>query len=351
MSLKKAKRQMLIGAIALAGPSGSGKTLGALLLAYGMMKEKYPDISEDAVWDKIGLLDTEHERSLIYEGMVHQGVKIGQFWHYDMKAPYSIERGSAAFDKMKSSGVEVIVVDSTTHFWDGEGGILDYQQQLGGRFQDWNSANKEAYAPMVDLFTGTKHKIHVINTMRTKQEHAMQPDDVGKMQVVKLGMKPIQRDTFEYEFHIVFNIGMDHKFQTSKDNSGLFEGKNEVLTPKHGALIQQWLGEGKDIFAEREALAKKQEEERMALAGTIRQLEKDYDLGVYVTSMENHPAIKNPVEYMSMNTLKQLYAAMQQKIQVLEENKAKTEEKAKADTSKKAAATKTQTKTQTKGDN
>lgn len=327
MALKKAKRQQLIGAIALVGPSGAGKTLGALLLAYGMMKEKYPEASEEDVWNKVGLVDTEHERALIYEAMQHQGVKIGQFWHYDLKAPYSLQRFTQAFDELKAEGVEVIITDSTSHAWEGTGGVMDYQQQLGGRFQDWMAANKDAYFPLVSLFTGEKHNLHVINTMRAKQEHAMQPDEVGKMQVVKLGVKPVQRDSFEYEFQVVFNVDMEHLASTSKDNSGLFEGKREKLTPEHGKLLQQWLGSGKDILAEREAEALKEEENRQALAKTVRKLEKDANLEVFVKTMEEHPAIKSSVENMSLDRLKGLYAAMEQKIQELEKNVANTKTK------------------------
>jgi len=61
------------------GPSGSGKTVSALMLAYGMMKAKYPELSDEEIWPKIGVADTEHERSLLYEGLVFNNVRIGQF--------------------------------------------------------------------------------------------------------------------------------------------------------------------------------------------------------------------------------------------------------------------------------
>ena len=309
MALKRAKRQKLRGAIALIGASGSGKTLGALLVAYGMMQEKYKGTDIDP-WEKIGLVDTEHERSLVYEGMKHQGVRIGQFWHYDLKVPYTVERYANAFSELKEQGVEVIIVDSTSHAWEGEGGILDYQQQLGGRFQDWNEANKKAFAPLVRLFTGEMHDLHVLNTIRAKQEYAMQPSETGKMEVVKLGVKPVQRDSFEYEFQVVFNILMDHTARVSKDNSGLFEHLNTSLTPEHGKQLYDWLEAGVDIFAEREAEEAKREEERQVLVQDIRRIAAEHGLEEWVAKMENHAAINKPVEELDHNTATRFYQSL-----------------------------------------
>lgn len=317
MGLSKAKRQQLIGAIAIMGPSGAGKTLGGLLMAYGMMKEKYPDATEAEVWDKVGLVDTEHKRSLIYEGMDHHGITIGEFWHYELNKPYSVEAYTKAMNALKQSGVEVIVVDSTTHAWEGEGGILDYQQGAGGNFQAWNETNKKAYAPLVELFTGQTHGITIINTMRTKQEYAMIPDDNGKLGVQKLGMKPVQRDSFEYEMHIVFSVDMQNMAIPSKDNSSMFVGTEFQLSPDIGKKIQQWLGTGTDVFAERREAAAKEEAERLELVGQVEALLTTEELRDYVrVTFEEHATINRPLAQFpkkflisTMNLVKQKIAA------------------------------------------
>src|SRR6185312_9738988 len=118
MGLSRAKRQQLIGAIGIMGPSGAGKTLGGLLMAYGMMKEKYPEATDEELWAKVGLVDTEHERALIYESMGHHGITIGQFWHYNLTKPYDLKNFTKAMTDLKNAGVEVIIVDSTTHAWE-----------------------------------------------------------------------------------------------------------------------------------------------------------------------------------------------------------------------------------------
>src|SRR5574342_868215 len=129
---KKAKRQQLIAAVEIAGPSGAGKTLGALLIAYGMLKEKYPELTNEQIWDKIGLVDTEHERSLVYEGMEKQGVRIGEFLFVPLEAPYTVSRYDKAVKLLKDSGAEVVIADSISHAWESEGGLLDLQQTKGG---------------------------------------------------------------------------------------------------------------------------------------------------------------------------------------------------------------------------
>ncbi|MGQ7179071.1 hypothetical protein ACUOA5_28290 [Escherichia coli] len=46
----EAQREKMKAVIGFIGCSGSGKTAGALLTAYGMMREAYPDILEEEVW-------------------------------------------------------------------------------------------------------------------------------------------------------------------------------------------------------------------------------------------------------------------------------------------------------------
>jgi hypothetical protein len=251
IQVRKAKREKLIAAVQLAGPSGAGKTLSALLMAYGMMKEVHPNLSDEELWDKIGLVDTEHERSLVYEGMEKSGVKIGQFLFVPLDKPYTISRYNEAVKAIKNAGAEVVILDSTSHAWEAEGGLLDLQQQKGGNFQAWREINP-VYAQFVDLSIGVTHRIHTISTARSKQEYAMEQSETGKLSVKKLGLKQVQRDSLEYEFQVVFNIDMEHKATVSKDNSGLFEGNNTMITPDHGRKLMQWLDKGIDVKGKEE---------------------------------------------------------------------------------------------------
>lgn len=336
MAVKRAKREMLRLALQIKGPSGAGKTVSGLILAYGMMKEKYPELNDYDLWGKIGVIDTEHRRSLVYVGMQKGPIRIGEFIHADLEAPYTVERYLKMALELKAEGVEVIVVDSLSHAWAGEGGVLDYNESAGNnKFGNWNETNKKAYNPLVSFAIGDTTGVHMITTVRTKQSYEMALDEVGKPKVTKVGLKPIQRDEFEYEFQIVLDVDMEHNVTAQKDNSDIFIGYQGMVIPEQGADLFKWLETGIDIFAEREAEAKRLEEERIAqakkdeenrqaLARTVRDLEKSANLEVFVKSMEDHPAIKRSVETMNLDTLRKLYAAMEQKIQALEENLAKT---------------------------
>jgi hypothetical protein len=250
--VKKAKREKLKMSIALMGASGAGKTLSGLFIAKGVIKAKYPDLDEtsDEFWSKIGVIDAEHKRALLYANTTRANEYIGEFFHIDFEAPFSTERYEQAIDAMINAKVEIVVIDSLSHAWEGEGGILEVQQKLGGRYQDWN-----AVKPLVKAFyrTLTEKNIHVISTIRTKQEYATETTETGKMKVTKLGTKPVQKDDIEFEMQVSFMLDMQHTAQAVKDNSGMFDGVPSVLDTSVGELLYKWLEEGADLTAEREA--------------------------------------------------------------------------------------------------
>lgn len=311
----RAKRQMLTLAMQVVGPSGSGKTLGSLIFAYGMMKAKYPDMDEYDVWGKVGLVDTEHDRSLIYESMEYNGTKIGEFIHVPLSAPYSVDRYEAAVKALVDLGVEVVIIDSASHAWEGDGGVLDLQQKKGGNFQAWNDANKEGYNPLVSLLVGEKYRVHMISTVRAKQEYAMQRNEhTEKMEVAKLGLKPVQRDSLEYEMQLVFRLDMDNHFEMSKDNSSLFQGKREVMTTEHGRLVYEWLEKGVDIFAERRAAEEAAEKERQALGQVIIVTAEANNLVEWVHQMEKHPSV-GPIATASLAVLQKFKVALEAKVE------------------------------------
>jgi hypothetical protein len=296
ITVRKAKREKLIAAIQIAGPSGAGKTLGGLLMAYGMMKEAHPDLAEEQLWDKIALVDTEHERSLVYEGKNDDktyGVKIGEFLFVPLDKPYTVQRYNTAVKAAKDAGAEVIVIDSISHAWDQEGGLLDLQQQKGANFQAWREINP-VYGQFIDLAIGVTHRIHTISTARTKQEYAMEQSETGKLSVKKLGMKQVQRDSLEYEFQIVFNVDMDHVATTSKDNSGLFEGVPAKITPDHGRKLIQWLEKGIDVKG-------KEEEDRLNFISMIRQAQAEYNGPIDAKVKEIEDKMKKPIEELPYN--------------------------------------------------
>jgi hypothetical protein len=88
---------------------------------------------------------------------------------------------------------------------------------------------------------------HIITTVRSKTEYVLS-DKNGKQVPEKVGMKGIQKDGFEYDATLAFELNINHTAQVSKDRTGLFIGKHDfVLAPEVGRKIKQWCDEGETL--------------------------------------------------------------------------------------------------------
>jgi hypothetical protein len=110
--IKKATRQGIKPLIGLYGKSGGGKTFSALLLARGLVGPT----------GRITLIDTESGRGSIFADIVPGGYSV-----IDFDSPFTPQRYSEAFTHAEKNS-DIIVTDSLTHLWDGEGGILEMQE-------------------------------------------------------------------------------------------------------------------------------------------------------------------------------------------------------------------------------
>jgi AAA domain len=313
---QKGKRQKLKGLFFLSGASGSGKTLSALLIAYGMMKEAYPELSDEEIWDKIGVVDTEHKRSLVYVGMTVDGCKtrIGEFWHQELYAPYNSQSYGLAVKQLKDAGCEVVITDSITHWWDGEGGILDEQAKVTKKSRSGNSyVAWGEMKPYIQEFVKmlTYNDIHIIATNRAKQDYAIEKDEMGKTTITKVGLKPVQKDDLEYEFQIGLMIDMNHRATATKDNTlGAVEALGEfTITPDFGRMLLQWLDKGVDVKAQQEEERRAKAERREFILESFENMAKaSAKAATWFTNQE----IKMNMEFadMSLDMLEQYYEAL-----------------------------------------
>lgn len=226
MELKQSKRERVKLRIGISGASGFGKTHSALLLAYGMTND----------WSKIAVIDTENSSASLYS-------HLGNYNTLDLSAPFSPERYAKAIKVCEEAGIEVIILDSITHEWQGTGGCLQIHEQLGGRFQDWGSVKKR-HQLFIDSIL--QSKCHVITTTRRKIDYSLDIGSNGKAKVVKHGTKEITSDGFEYELTLNFELINDnHLVKASKDRTGLFMNKSEfVITPEIGKQLLNWCNQG-----------------------------------------------------------------------------------------------------------
>lgn len=222
MKLQTAQRQQVRLKIGLSGASGFGKTYSALLIAYGITQD----------WTKIAIIDTENKSASLY-------AHLGNYNVLELNAPYSPERYIEAIKYCENANMDVIIIDSISHEWQGKGGCLEIHEKLGGRFQDWAKITPR-HTAFIDAIL--QSKCHIITTARRKIEYSLDTDQNGKVKVTKVGTKEETRSGFEYELTVSFELINDnHLAKASKDRTGLFMNKPEfVINQSTGKKLIQW---------------------------------------------------------------------------------------------------------------
>lgn len=234
MQLQKATRKKSKLRLNLSGPAGCGKTMSALKMAKGLVGN----------WDKIAVIDTENRSASLYS-------HLGDFNVIDMEAPFTPEKYIEAITACVTGGMECIIIDSSTHEWNGPGGCIEINEHLaqtkfkGNTWSAWSQTT-----PRHDAFLQKvlQCPVHVITCTRSKMETVMTDDK----KVKKLGMKDIQREGWEYELTVSLNIDRDtHTATASKDRTELFEGKDPfIITEATGTKIKDWCEVGVDVKLE-----------------------------------------------------------------------------------------------------
>jgi len=242
MQLKKATRKQVKLRLGLSAVAGGGKTMSALLLAYGMTND----------WSKVAVIDTENGSASLYS-------HLGDFNAIDLEAPFSPERYIQAIKMCEDAGMEVIILDSITHEWDGKGGILDISNSMtGNSFTNWAKLT-----PRHDAFINSmlQSKCHIISCVRRKQDYEMTKGSDGKLKVEKAGLKEITREGFEYELTLNFNVEINHHATASKDRTGLFmDQPGFVITPETGQKLMEWCNSGEIALTPLETASKEMSE-------------------------------------------------------------------------------------------
>lgn len=214
-----AVKEQLKARVAIDGPTGAGKTWTALQWARIIAGPDGP----------IGLVDTENRSAAYYAPAPGAPVERLNWWdppyefgHLPQSPPYDPRQLAAL---IPTAGRElgedgVLVIDSMTHYWNGEGGTLDIVENAGQRqngpankFAGW----KEGTPAQRHLLDAIIHApCHVIVTMRSRMEYVLEQGDGGKQRVRKLGMAPEQRNGVEYEFTVVADMDLEHRLIVSK---------------------------------------------------------------------------------------------------------------------------------------
>lgn len=172
ISFRPAKRESAPVLVGIAGPSGGGKTYSSLRLARGLAGGK-----------PFAFIDTENGRAL------HYADYFPEMQHAHLRAPFSPAAYADAIKAADEAGFGVVIVDSMSHEWEGDGGVLRMQEaefkRLGGRdsakMLSWvepKTAHKRMVAELLQV------KAHVILDFRAEDKVEMTKDAGGKTVVV-----------------------------------------------------------------------------------------------------------------------------------------------------------------------
>lgn len=226
MAFRKAERKQVKLKIGISAPSGAGKTYSALLVAYGICGD----------WEKIAVIDTENGSAELYSNF-------GAYSVCPIAPPFTPKKYIEAIHEAEEGGFSVLIIDSLSHAWQGEGGLLDMQDKAakasksGNSYTAWREITPE-HNRLVDAIL--QSNLDIIVTTRAKAEYVITDDGNGKKNIKKVGLAPVFREGLEYEMTVFFDMTQDHIAATSKDRTGLFDGQNFMPSIETGKMLNDW---------------------------------------------------------------------------------------------------------------
>lgn len=229
--------------IGLAGGTGSGKTYSAMRMASGMSRGK-----------RFAVVDTENGRAKHY-------ARDFAFDHADLRPPFRPQHYAEAILAADAAGYPVIVVDSASHEWAGEGGILDWQEEELERMSKGDWQKREACKMAAWIKPKMDHKkmvqrllqvrAQLVLCFRAEEKVEMVKGDDGKMKIVPKvsrtgldGWIPICEKSLPYELTASFLLtndapGMPKPIKLQQQHRALFP-LDKPIDEKAGERIAAW---------------------------------------------------------------------------------------------------------------
>jgi hypothetical protein len=236
IQIREAVRSGARTVIGLAGISGSGKTHTALQLAYGMANYNAK---------KIGLLDAENKRGSLYADILRdESGAVQRFLVGDLEPPFTPQRYIDAILEFQAADVEVLVIDSASHEWEGAGGCEEIAHAANPRLPDWATAKREHKRFMNALL---QSNMHVIACLRAREKVKIHKVN-GKTEIEPLGVLPICEKNFMFELTASLMMWKEGKAQQvvkCPEELRTVLGRGEgYLTAKDGKALRDWIDHG-----------------------------------------------------------------------------------------------------------
>lgn len=232
----------------ISGVSGSGKTLGALRMAGGLARGD---------WSKVFYIQLERNDKNAYNNDPQWGVGAYMRLENPIGPPYNMDTIMGALRAAALQGASVVVLDSVSLVWAGEGGTLDTKESLDASYAGWSKVNPQWYAFINWIVADAPY--HFVGVFRAdeKREAVEVPREGGgkpKLEVKSLGLKEICRPNTRYEFN--FFLALDHdtkKAEVINSKSGMLQdGVKEVeVNERLGEILAEWADQGQDANAVR----------------------------------------------------------------------------------------------------
>ena len=236
-TFKQAKKEAVGLLIGLVGASGSGKTYSAMRLASGIVGNG----------NRFAVIDTEARRALHYADMF-------DFDHCELNAPFRPDSYAEAIKAAAQAGYKAIVVDSMSHEWAGEGGILDWQEEELTRMAGNDYHKRETCKMAAWIKPKMSHKqmvqkllqvnAHLILCFRAEEKTKMEKDDKGKMQIIPIGWQPVCSKELPYELTVSFLLtdakpGIPQPIKLQEQHKIMFPA-GKLLSEESGKLVSEW---------------------------------------------------------------------------------------------------------------
>jgi hypothetical protein len=238
---KEAKRESVGLLIGLIGPSGSGKTFSAMRIAAGIV----------GAGNRFAVIDTENRRALHYADAF-------QFDHLELNPPFDSLKFAEAIEAADKAGYKAIVIDSCSHEWASEGGVLDFQEHELVRMAGDDYKKREAckmaawikpkgnHKQMVQRLLRTK--AHLILCFRAEEKTKIEKDQTGKTHIIPMGFQPVCSKELPYELTVSFLLSSDHPgigqpIKLQEQHKIIFPS-GKLLSEESGKLAAEWAAGG-----------------------------------------------------------------------------------------------------------
>lgn len=243
INIRKATRNAARLVFGFTGLSGGGKTRTALEFAYGLAGY---DLS------KVGMIDAENKRGSLYADIFeeHQTHPTNeQFFIGDLEPPFSPDRYIDSIKAFAAAGVEVLVIDSATHEWEGTGGceeIADTNKRAGQ--PNWGLAKKE-HKRFINACL--QSDMHIIMCFRAREKVRYEKDANNKQIVVPMGIQPVTEKNVMFEMTASLMFFDEGKYREPlKCPEALREmlvHEREYITAADGFSVREWVEGGAKV--------------------------------------------------------------------------------------------------------